>query len=74
MYKTEKGSFFATSSDILKSKSISRVLSRIVIYLGYILLYTSSHSIRIIIEGQRADFFFLKGVAPDGVYTDAIYH
>ena len=39
-----------------KSKSVSRVLSfKIVIYLGYILLYTSSHASR---EGARADLIF----------------
>ena len=48
------------------SKSVSRVLSlKIVIYLGYISLYISSHTN----QDHRASVKSYLGVAPDGVYT-----
>ena len=51
-------------------KSVSRVLSWMVIYLVHILLHVSSHQIR----RWRAVLTFCLGVAPDGVYTDPVCH
>lgn len=53
-----------------KSKSVSRVLSWIAIYLEYILLYISSRFSR----NRRAVLCSYISVAPGGVYTVPICH
>ena len=66
-----KESFHIDIPSYKKSKSVSRVLSfKLVIYLGYISLYSSSHASL----NHRAGVKFNLGVAPDGVYTDALCH
>ena len=59
-----------TSLFFIMGKSVSRVLSWMVIYLVHILLHVSSHQIR----RWRAVLTFCLGVAPDGVYTDPVCH
>ena len=61
---------FYKNRTFFTSKSISRVLSRIVIYLVLTLLQASSHQIR----RRRVALTFCLGVAPDGVYIDPICH